>query len=164
MRNRIILSIIVIVLLVPLVSGHAIKKGPEEKSTELYIVDFFTDTIFPVTGREIHLEINVKDKNNNLLNNLDVGLELHKGKQTTNLNVKESGFGHYDASYKFSEAGEYEAHLSINGKELPIEFGLNVDSFGSKGIIRVSILLIFALILIFLAYKDCKKKKVGGKE
>ncbi|MCH8003974.1 MAG: FixH family protein [Nanoarchaeota archaeon] len=159
MKNRIILFTIIILLLIPFVNGHALERGPEEKSTELYIVDFITEPIFPVTGKEVHLEINVKDKNNNPLNiYLDVDLELHKGKQTINLNAKESGFGHYDMSYKFSEAGEYEVHLSVNGEELPLEFDLIVDSFGFKGLMQVSVLLIFALILIFLAYKDCKKK------
>lgn len=158
MKNRILMTMLVILLLMPFVNGHALKRGPEEKSTELYIVDFFTEPIFPVIGREIHLDINVKDKNNNSLNNLDVNVELHKGKQTINLNVKEFGFGHYDVSYKFSEAGDYEVHLSVNGEELPLEFGLKVDSFGSKDIAQVTVLLIFALILIFLAYKDCKKK------
>lgn len=157
MRNKIILFAIIVILLIPLVNAHALKRGPEEKSTELYIVDFITKPIFPVTGKEVHLEINVKDKNNDPLNNLDIELELHKGTQIINLNTK-GGFGHYDISYKFSDAGEYEIHLSINGKELPIEFDLIVDGFGFKGIAQVSVLLIFALILIFLAYKDCKKK------
>lgn len=150
-----------VILLMPFVSSHALKRWPEEKSTELYIVDFSTDPIFPVTNKEIHLDINVRDKNNNHLNNLKVDLELHKGKQTINLNTKISGFGHYDISYKFSEAGEYKIHLSINGEELPIEFDLKVDSFGYKGTLQVSVLLFFALILIFLAYKDCRKNKNG---
>lgn len=157
MKNKIILFAVIVLLLMPFVNAHAIKRGPVEKSTELYIVDFFTDPIFPVTGKEIHLDINIKDKNNNPISNLNVGFELHKEEQIINLNAKESELGRYDASYRFSEAGNYEVHLSVNGEELPLEFDLNVDGFGLKGFIQVSVLLLFALILIFLAYKDCKK-------
>lgn len=156
---RKIFFIIIGVLLLPLVNAHAIDKGPVSKSTDDYIIEFSTAPKFPVTNKYIHLEFIIKDKNENLVSDRDVKMELHKEKTTITLNLEEEEKGHYSIEYKFSEAGEYEIHPIIDNKELETEFNLEVDSFGLSGLLRSGAIIILLLIFIILMIRDCKNKQ-----
>lgn len=158
MRN-IITALIGVLLLIPLVSAHAIDKGPVSRSTEDYIIEFLTVPKFPAANKHIHLDFIIKDKNGNLMSNINVKIELHKEETTITLDLEEEEKGHYSVEYEFSEAGEYEIHPIIDNKELETEFNLEVDGFGLSGLLRSGAIIILLLIFITVMIRDCKNKQ-----
>lgn len=159
---KITLVLIGILLLMPLVSAHAIEKGPIIKSTDNYIIEFSTNPQFPVTIKNTHLDFIIKDKNEDPLSGLNIKIESLKQEKTITSDLHEESevhsIGHYSTEYNFIDAGNYEIHIVINDKELEIEFDLEIDSFGLSGLLRTGVIVILFLVLIGLIYKDCKHK------
>ena len=163
MLNKLIIIMIGILLLTSLVSAHAIEKGPQNASVEGYNLEFSIEPKFPLTGKDTHLDFIIKDDDENLLQGLNVKIELH-GEETIDLNLNEEQRGHYSVERKFKRAGDYEIHIIIEDKELEAEFDLEIDSFGRSGLLRSGTIVILMLILIILAYRDCKWRKNGKRK
>lgn len=157
--KRVIIVLLSILLLIPLITAHAIEKGPVLKSTENYQIQFSTEPKFPVTGKVIHLDFILKNKEGALLSGLVVKTEVHKEETAITLDLTEEEKGRYSAEYSFNEAGNYEVHIIISDKELETEFDLEIDSFGLSGLFRSTIIIILLLILIWLMNKDCRRIK-----
>lgn len=165
--NRLVIGYIVLFIFffpiateVQIVKAHGIEKGPIIKSTEQYQIAFSTQPKYPVVGLETYLELEIKDKLNNSISDVDVNLEIHKAEKNITLitlSTNESVSGHYSAIYVFREKGDYEIHIEINGEEIETEFELRIDDFGLSGLLRSTIILVLIIILIVFAYRDCKK-------
>ena len=159
--RKIIIGLIGILLFIPLVSAHAIDKGPISKSIGAHVIDFSFIPKFPVTGKHVHLDFIIKDQNENLISGSNVKIELHKEEKIITLDLTEEGQGHYNVEYGFSEAGNYEIRPILNGIELDTEFELTVDSFGVSGWLRSGTIILLLLILIGFIIKDCRRNKNG---
>lgn len=159
--KKVIIILMGILLLVPLVTAHAIEKGPISKSTDTYNIQFSTAPKFPVTGKATHLDFTIKDKASDLLSNLNAKLELHKQEKTITLDLIEEQKGHYGVEYNFNESRNYEIHIVIDNKELETEFDLEIGTFGLSGLLRSGIIVILLLLFIGLMIKDCWRGKNG---
>ena len=159
--KTVILLLIGLLLFIPLVSAHAIDKGPISKSTEEYVIEFSTIPKFPVTGKQVHLDFVIKDQNENFITESNVKIELHKEEKIITLDLAEEKHGHYSVGYEYGEAGEYEIHPIINGDELETGFELTVDGFGLSGLLRAGTIILLLLILIGFMIKDCRRNKIG---
>ena len=159
--RKIIIGLIGILLFIPLVSAHAIDKGPISKSTGGHVIDFSIIPKFPVTGKQVHLDFIIKDQNENLISGNNMEMELHKEEQIIILDLAEEEQGHYNAEYRFTEAGNYEIHLIIDSVELDAEFELIVGSFGVSGWLRSGTIILLLLVLIGFMIKDCRRNKNG---
>ncbi len=153
--NNLIIIFIEIIFFIFLASAHTIEKDPQIFNSEKYNIQFLSEPKFPITKKITRLDFIILDKNNNSLKNLNVKIELHKGK-IINLNLSEEK-GYYSVKYNFKKSGNYQIHLVINNKEVNTKFNLEIDNFGLSGFIRSGIVFILILILLGLMYRDCKR-------
>lgn len=156
--KKIVIALFSVLMLIPLVSAHAIDKGPIIKSTDDYNIQFLINPKFPVTGKNTNLDFIIKDKSGDLISNLNTKLELHNLEKAITLELKEKEKGHYGKEFNFNQGGKYEIHIFVNEQELEAEFDLEIDSFGLSGLLRAGTIIILLLILIRFMYKDCKGK------
>lgn len=138
--------------------AHGIEKGPESKSSGDYVINFSTEPKFPVTGKITHLDLTVKDRDGGLLSDLDMSIELHRLGKSMILDLREEEKGHYSVRYNFNEPGSYGIHPVIDDRELGIEFGLTVDSFGLSGLLRSGVVIALLLVFAGLMYRDCRRR------
>lgn len=149
-------------LLLPVMSfAHGIERKPETADLANYSIAFQTEPQYLVTRKTTHFDMVVKDsQTNEIVSNLNLSLELHQQDSEEFVTLPkglEEEPGHYGFSYVFPEKGIWEVHLDINGQKLEKEFIIEVDNFGLSGLLRSGLILILALLLILVAYWDCRK-------
>ena len=135
-----------------LVFAHAIEKEPEKLSSDGYNISSLTDPKFPVVDRTTHLDFLIEGR----LSNAEI--ELHKNTKTIKLGLKQETPGHFSTGYVFGEAGTYEVHVEIDGKELEGEFLLEVTELGFWGLLQIIIMILFVGGFSYLAYRNCKSQ------
>jgi len=160
--KKILLFLISLLLLSGIVTAHSIQEGPISKGTEEYTVQFVTMPLYPVTGKQTHLDFIIIDHKGEFLSELPIQIELHTKDAAFTLQAQEEQKGHYNVEYNFDKADDYDIHIIMNNQELEVSFDLEVDTFGLSGLLRSVTIIILLLMLLVLVYKDCtdyKKKK-----
>ena len=145
-------------LVIPLVAAHSIETKFIIRSDGQYNIKFSTDPEFPIVNKETHLDFEIWDNQGESISIPDIEIILVKDDERQTLALTES-HEHYEIKHVFEEPGVYKIIPSINGQELDLEFGVEVDSFGWSGMLRSGLIIFLLLVLIILMYKDCKLKK-----
>jgi len=155
--KRIITAAVFILLLAPFIIAHSLESKFIIKTDGQYNIKFSTDPEFPLVNKKTHLDLEIWDNNGDVLDLASIEVIIRS--QVTDVPL---AHGHYELEHVFKSPGVYSIVPSIKGEQLNIEFDVEIDSFGTSGLIRAGIIILLYLVLIGLAYEDCKKN--GGKK
>lgn len=155
--KKLITILIYILLIVPVVSAHALETKQVIRSDGQYNIEFSIDPEFPLVNRETHLDFEIWDNNGETISEPILEIELIKEGDIERLTPKKS-VGHYEIAYVFDKEGVYKIITYLDDQKLDIEFNMEVDSFGLSGILRSGAIILLLLILISLMYNDCIRR------
>jgi hypothetical protein len=137
--------VLILLLSLPLVMGHAIKEGPQLRSVGPYNISLIIDPQFPVVGKEITFHF--------LTDAFAESAELHKGALQVPLDLEQTHDG-YDVVFLAAEPGTYEMHVTVEGEEAG--FSVTVDGLQWDDWLVIIMLLLFILVLIAMMYNDVR--------